>query len=215
MDLQLAEKLRPVTPQISNLDEAVRRAWAQRQDLKAAEAQMRAAEEARKAADAEHLPTASLSGQYGLQGVGPNSAAGVFQSSVTMSIPIFQGGRIRADTMQADAVLTQRRAEFADERGAAELDVRNAYIDLDVANDQVTTAESNRKLALETLQQSQDRFAVGVADSVEVVNSQESLAAANHDYISSMFSQYLARITLAHAMGEAEKNVTDLFNKRN
>jgi outer membrane protein TolC len=89
--------------------------------------------------------------------------------------------------------------------------VRNAYIDLTVANDQVGTAESNRKLALSTLQQSQDRFAVGVADSVEVVNSQESLAAADHDYVSSLFSQNLATITLAHAMGEAEKDLPDLL----
>jgi outer membrane protein TolC len=58
-------------------------------------------------------------------------------------------------------VVTQRRAELSSERGAVELDVRNAYIDLSVANDQVVTAGSNRKLALATLQQSQDRFAVG------------------------------------------------------
>ena len=89
--------------------------------------------------------------------------------------------------------LTERRAELSNERGAVELDVRNAYIDLNVANDQVGTAESNRKLALATLQQSQDRFAVGVADSVEVVNSQEALAAADHDYVSSLFSQNLAK----------------------
>jgi outer membrane protein TolC len=50
-----------------------------------------------------------------------------------------------------------------------------------------------------------------VADSVEVVNSQESLAAADHDYVSSLFSQNLATITLAHAMGEAEKDLPDLL----
>jgi outer membrane protein TolC len=99
-------------------------------------------------------------------------------------------------------------------RGAVELDVRNAHIDLGVANDQVATAEDNRKLALETLQQSQDRFSVGVADSVEVVNSQESLAAADHDYVSSLFSQYLAKIRLARAMGEAERDLSDLFKRK-
>jgi outer membrane protein TolC len=52
---------------------------------------------------------------------------------------------------------------------------------------------------------------VGVADSVEVVNSQEALASADHDYVSSLFAQNLARISLAHAMGEAEKVLPDLF----
>ena len=134
-----------------------------------------------------------------------------FRLQLALNIPIFNGGRIHADTVQADAVVSQRRAELSNERGAVELDVRNAYIDLNVANDQIGTAESNRKLALATLQQSQDRFAVGVADSVEVVNSQEALAAADHDYVSSLFSQNLARISLARAMGEAEKDFSELF----
>jgi outer membrane protein TolC len=193
------------------VDEAVRRSWAQRQDLRSAEAQLRAAEEARKAAGAEYLPSATVSGYYGMQGINPNQGNGVFQASASVSVPIFNGGRIHADTIQADAVVTQRRAELSDERGLVELDVRNAYIDLTVANDQVGTAESNRKLALSTLQQSQDRFAVGVADSVEVVNSQQALAAADHDYVSSLFAQNLAKVALAHAMGEAEKEIPDLF----
>jgi outer membrane protein TolC len=179
--------------------------------LRAAEAQLRAAEEARKAAGAEYLPSATVSGQYGIQGVNPNTGNGVFQASASLSIPVFSGGRIHADTAQADAVVTERRAELSSRRGAVELDVRNAWIDLTVANDQVTTAESNRTLALSILQQSQDRFAVGVADSVEVVNSQEALASADHDYVSSLFAQNLARISLAHAMGEAEKVLPDLF----
>jgi outer membrane protein TolC len=214
LDLHLAEKLSPQSVAPLSIDAAVHSAWAGRQDLQSAEARLRAAEEARKAAGAEHLPSASVSGQYGLQGTNPNQGAGVFQAAASISVPIFQGGRIHGDTMQADAVVTQRRAELADQRGAVELDVRNAYIDLNVATDQVGTAESNRKLALQNLQQSQDRFAVGVADSVEVVNSQESLAAADHDWVASLFSQYLARMSLAHAVGDAEKELPDLF-KRN
>lgn len=214
LEIQLAERLDPLSPESPSLEEAVRQAWAQRQDLKAAEAQFRAAQEARKAAGAEHLPSASVSGQYGLQGTNPNHGSGVFQASASVSIPIFQGGRIHADTVQADAVVAQRGAELSDERGAVELDVRDALIDLGVANDQVGTAQSNQKLALQNLEQSQDRFAVGVADSVEVVNSQESLAAADHDYVSSLFSQYLAKIRLARAMGEAERDLPDLFKRK-
>ena len=160
------------------------------------------------------LPSATVNGYYGMQGINPNTGNGVFQATAALNVPIFNGGRIHADTVQADAVVAQRRAELSNERGVVELDVRNAYIDLSVANDQVGTAESNRKLALATLQQSQDRFAVGVADSVEVVNSQQALAAADHDYVSSLFSQNLAKIALAHAMGEAEKDFPELIQRK-
>jgi outer membrane protein TolC len=214
LEIMTVEKLIPLPAGGLPVDEAVRHAWAQRWDLKTVEAQFRTAQEARKAASAERLPTVSLSGQYGIQGINPDSGAGVFQASVGVNIPIFEGGRIHGDAMQADAVVERRRADLQDERGAVELSVRNAEIDLDVADQQVVTAQSNRELALHTLQQSQDRFSVGVADSVEVVNSQESLAAADHDYVASLFSQYISRIAFAHAMGEAEKDLPDLF-KRN
>jgi outer membrane protein TolC len=210
-EITIAEKLAAQLGDNLPVEETVRRAWSQRLDLKAAEAQLQAAEEARKAAGAEHLPTAAVNGTYGVQGVNPNSGNGVFQASASISIPIFSGGRIHADTAQADSVVAERRAEISSQRGAVELDVRNAYIDLTVATDQVKTAQSNRELATAILQQSQDRFAVGVADSVEVVNSQEELASADHDFVSSLFAQNLARIALAHAMGEAEKILPELF----
>ncbi len=210
-DITLTEKLPETIPAAPALDEAIRQAFAERQDLRAAEAQLRAAEEARKAAGSEYLPSANINGNYGLEGINPNSGTSVFQASATVSVAIFNGGRIHADTTQAQAVVDQRRAELADQRGAVEVDVRNAYIDLQDATEQVATAESNRKLALQTLQQSQDRFAVGVADSVEVVSSEQSLAAADHDYVSSLYSQSVARITLARAIGEAEKDLPTLL----
>ena len=211
IEMTLSEKLPEAAPTAPPLKDAIRQAFAQRSDLRAAEAQLRAAEEAHKAAMAERLPSANVNGTYGLQGVNPNSGTTVFQAAATLSVPIFQGGRMHADAVQADAAVAQRRAELSDQRGVVELDVRNAYIDLEVASQQVITAISNRKLALQTLQQSQDRFAVGVADSVEVVSSEQSLAAADHDYVSSLFSQSVARIALARAIGEAEKDLPDLL----
>ena len=211
LDISIAEKLETQPYDTAPLEELIHRAWSQRQDLKAADAQLHAAIEARKAAGDERLPSAKVEGFYGVEGINPNQGNGIFQASASVNIPIFSGGRLHADAVQADAVVTERKAELSNARGAVELDVRNAYIDLNVANDQVATAESDRTLALATLQQSQDRFAVGVADSVEVVNSQEALAAADHDYVSSLFSQNLAKITLAHAMGEAEKDLPNIF----
>ncbi len=205
------DHLAPLSSAVDEVDHVVQRALVQRQDIQAAQAQVRAAVEARKAARAEHLPSITVSGQYGLQGTNPNHGAGVFQAQAGVSIPIFQGGRIEADVRQADAVVSQRQADLADQQGAIEADVRSAYVDLAVANDQVSLADRNRELAMRTLQQSRDRFEVGVADSVEVVNSQQALAAADHDFVSSLFAQHVARINLAHASGEAETEITQLF----
>jgi len=215
IDIQTTEKLQALPLETSSVDDLIQRSFLLRRDLKSADAQLRAAEEARKAAGAEHLPSATVSGYYGMQGINPNRGNGVFQASASVNLPLFDGGRIHADVLQADAVLMQRRSELSNQRGNIELQVRNAYVDLNVANDQIQTADSNRKLALMNLQQSQDRFAIGVADSVEVVNSQEALATADHDYAGSLFSQNVAKAALAHATGQAEEDLADLFKGHN
>jgi outer membrane protein TolC len=193
------------------MDEALKQAAATRTDLKAAAAQLQAAEEALKAAHSEHLPTVNVNGYLALQGVNPNHANGVFSGTASVSVPVWQAGRIRSDIEQAQAVIDQRRAEYQDQRGAVELDIRNAFTDFETAANQVQVAESNRSLALQTLQQSQDRFSAGVATSVEVVQSQESLAAADRDYVSSLYSHNLAKISLARALGQAETSIPELL----
>ncbi len=187
------------------LEDAVQTAEAQRPDLKATEAQLHAAEQALHASRAERLPSASVSGYYGIEGINPNAGNGIFNVSGSVNIPIYNGGRTRSDIEQAQAAVEERRAEYGDQQQAVEYDVRNAYIDLDVATNQVKVAESNRGLALANLKQSQDRFAEGVTDSVEVVQSTESLAAAERDYISSLYSHNVARLSLARALGQLEQ----------
>jgi len=67
-------------------------------------------------------------------------------------------------------------------------------------------AENNLNLGNQTLAQAQDRFKAGVADNLEVVQAQESVAAANETYISSLYSFNAAKLSLALAIGVAEES---------
>jgi outer membrane protein TolC len=78
----------------------------------------------------------------------------------------------------------------------------------------VAVADSNRKLAADTLQQARDRFAAGVADTIEVVQAQESVAGAERDYIASLFAHNLAKATLARAMGQADQNIKQFLRRQ-
>jgi hypothetical protein len=51
-----------------------------------------------------------------------------------------------------------------------------------------------QKLALEQVQQSQDRFAAGVTNNVEVVQAQQQLATASENYISSLQAHTAAKL---------------------
>ncbi len=190
---------------------SLRTAFENRRDLLAAEAQVEAAERAVSAARAERIPSLSFSGNYGATGRTPTNSHGTFTATGTLNIPIFQGGKIRGDIQQAESTLHQRQAEYADQKNKVEQDVRNALIQLRSAIGQVKLAESNRKYALETVNQAKDRFDAGVTDTVEVVQAQQQQSTAESDYISGLFAFNLARLTLARATGEAEANLSSLF----
>jgi outer membrane protein TolC len=123
-----------------------------------------------------------------------------------LNIPVFQGSRVRADKLQADSALEQRKAELADLGGRIDEEVRVAFFNLRSSSELVTVAKSNVDLAGQTLTQAQDRFRAGVADNLEVVQAQESVASANQSYIASSYSFNVAKLSLALALGVAEQS---------
>jgi outer membrane protein TolC len=210
-ELILSDSLASAESALPQASDEVQTAFTHRADLRAAKAQVRSAELALSAAHAERLPTASLSGDYGVIGPNPATMHGVFSATASVSVPIWEGGRIRGDIQQAEATLKQRRAELADQRGRVEQEVRTALIEFETAVGQLRLAASNRSYASETLSEARDRFSAGVATTVEVVQAQEQVAGAEADYISSLFSLNLAKLSLARATGEAEADLPNLF----
>ena len=184
-------------------DEALNQALAQRSDLKAAQAQVEAAELARSAANAERLPSFAVKADYGVIGTNPSQSHGTFAVTGTVRIPIWQGGRTKGQMEIAEASLSQRRAELEDIKGRIESEVRNAYLDLQASASQVDVARKNIDVATQNLSLTRQRFDAGVSDNVEVVQSQEALATAHLDYINSVFAHNLAKLSLARAIGRA------------
>jgi outer membrane protein TolC len=197
-----------------NVDSALAKAYQQRSDLQAATSSVRAAESAVKAAHAEHLPNLTLHADWGVAGLRPTAEAhSVYSVYGTLTIPIYEGGRIAADVQQAKSSLHQRQAEMEDVRGQVDQDVRQAFIYLNSAADQVSVAQSNVALSHDTLNQARDRFTAGVADTVELVQAEQAVVQADDDYINAVFEHNLAKISLARAMGNAEQNLSQLLKR--
>jgi outer membrane protein TolC len=185
------------------VEDALKQAYDQRADLKAADAQVHAAERSFAAARAERLPSLSVNGDVGEIGTNPAQARTTYTAAATLRVPIWQGGRTGGDIEQAEAALSQRRAELEDLKGQIEADVRNAYLDLQAATSQVELSQKNVQLSQETLNQSRMRFEAGVTHNLEVVQSQESLASAEQDYVDAVFAHNIAKLDLARALGRA------------
>jgi outer membrane protein TolC len=189
------------------LETYLQRAYLSRSDYQAAQAQLRAAELSRRAATAEHYPTLDFNANYGDIGVTPAQSNGTWQVNGGLNIPIFAGGKTHSDVLEADSQLRQVRSQLNDLRGRIDYEVRASLLDLTSAAEQVEVARSSVDLAEQTLAQSEDRFTAGVADNLEVVQAQESVASAHENYIQSLYAHNLAKIELARAIGDAEQGV--------
>jgi outer membrane protein TolC len=185
----------------------LQRAYTSRSDYQAAQAQVRAAELARRGAAAGRYPSADINANYGDIGVTPGQSNGTWQVNGGITIPIFAGGKVHSDVLEADAQLKQARSQLGNLRGQIDFEVRSSLLDLQSAADQVEVARSSVDLAEQALTQSQDRFAAGVTDNLEVVQAQETVASAHESYIESLYSHNLAKVELARAIGDAEQGV--------
>lgn len=197
-----------------SIDEALHRAYATRADFQSAQSRVHAAEALRRSAVEERLPSLYFDGNYGLGGPTPDQVHGTYQAMGSLKFPIFLGGKIHADYLEADADLASARAEAENLRGQIDQDVRNALFDLDSSSQQVQVAQSNVDLANQTLNQARDRFVAGVTDNIEVVQAQEAVASANEAFISSLLNYNVARISLARAQGIAETGVMEYLKGR-
>ncbi len=198
----------PYTPLESlTPEEALQRAYASRADYQSALAQVRAAELTHRSVSDEWLPTVSVSSNYDLVGPTLDNSHGTFAVTGSVKMNIFDGGKRRADMLDASTTVKQRREELANIQGQIDQDVRAALLDLKSAADQVAVAQDNVALADQTLTQARDRFAAGVTDNIEVVQAQDSVASAHQNFISAVYAHNLAKVALARAIGSTEANL--------
>jgi outer membrane protein TolC len=193
------------------VEDALAQAFQQRADLKAADAQVRAAERAHAAARAERYPSLGATADYGGIGVNPSQLQTTYTAAANLKIPIWQGGRAEGDIQQSDAALAQRRAEYEDLKGQIESDVRSAYLDLQAAASQVEVAQRNVQVNKEALELTRQKVEAGVIDNVTYVQAQEEVTNAEFDFINGVFAFNVAKLSLARAMGRAADAMPEIF----
>lgn len=188
-----------------NLEDALERAYQGRPEYLAAQSRVRSAQLELKSAKSGSWPTVQINGQYGVNGPSASASSRVYGLSGGINIPIFEGGKIKADVALAETALRQNTLQLEDLRNRVELEVRASLLDVRSSNEQVAVARQSIDLAAEQLKETQDRFKAGVSGSVEVVQAQEAVANANETYIQALYLNNVAKLSLAHALGVAEQ----------
>lgn len=210
LPLQLAE-IPEVTPSATierDIDALIAEAQQRRPDLKAAEAQLKAAQANVDYARASGLPTFALS-------AGPSwtDAGGITTNSsaigVTLTLPLFSGFntnyRVRSARASADAAGAQRDSL----RLQVALDVWSAYHSLVTATQSVKTASDLLSSAEQSERVALGRYKAGVGNILDVLNAQSALAAARVQRIQATLDWNVFRATLAKALGTLDSSLLD------
>ncbi len=192
------------TPQ-PDVEMSIEQALAARYEWKSLQEQIRAAENEKRAASASRLPSLNFNGNWAELGTFPYGVIPTYSYAGTVSVPLFTGGRIRAQIVRANLDIQRLHQQQMDLRNEIAQDVKTALINLDSARSEVSVANLGVQLSKEEVDQARDRFNAGVADNIEVIQAQDSLARANDNQITALYRFNQARADYARATGQMEK----------
>jgi len=192
------------TPQ-PEVEASINAALADRQEWKALNSQIKAGEDQRKAAQASRLPSVRFEGEFSYVGTSGNTALPTYTYEGSVNLPLFTGGRIRAQVVSADLEIRKLEEQRADLRNQIALDVKTALLNLESARSEVQVANLGVQLSKEEVDQARDRFKAGVANNIEVIQAQDSLSRANDNQIAALYRFNQARADFARSIGEMEK----------
>ncbi|GAB1487733.1 hypothetical protein MASR2M8_01740 [Opitutaceae bacterium] len=167
-----------------------------------------------KAAKFDRLPSVSVTGNVGLASevVFDDDNADTWAGGVSLSMPIFDSGRVRNLTNIALSRLRAQELRVRNIRLQIGAEVRLASQDARSRFAQVAVAERSLRLAEDELALAQRRFEQGVADNREVIDAQNSLAVASDNVVEAIYQYNLSRVTLARTSGDVRMVLNEQNN---
>jgi outer membrane protein TolC len=202
LQVQTRSEMPEVRAVSASLTDLLDRARAARPDLIAAEAQARAARAAADAASKASFPTVELAGAAGRTFfTDERSAASNYSIGVNVRIPIFTGFRDRYSYRLAEAQAEQAAASRDTLYRQTELDVWQAYYDVQTAATAVGTTESQVKSAEQTAQATLARYQAGFGSLLDLITAQQDEANARIQRIQSYLDWFTALARLQFSTG--------------
>jgi outer membrane protein TolC len=199
--LSLSDGLTSATTSDSLADFAAR-AFVQRPDVVAAKARIDAADAELRQAKAEYAPTASLTGQTYNGASNPQLGAAGSQVSLSVSLPLLDGGHRSAQVAEAAAARDKAQVDYERATLMAQDDVANAWRELQAARTNVQTAESGLVSAQENLRVAQLREHAGKGTELETLDALSVVASARETALRAQARVDLAVAGLHHAAGD-------------
>jgi len=192
------------------LDDDVAIALAQRDDYQAAQRELEGQAKRVDAARAGHWPTISLDAAYGGRwaardvNVQPEASRSedVGSVGVSVSIPLFEGGRIEAGVRHERARLAAAQENLRKLELQVGLEVQTAVLNVTSTLERVRATEKAIEQARESLRIEREKYELGKGSITDVLDAQSALLEAETNYARALAEHHTALAQYRLAMGE-------------
>ncbi|HLS96092.1 MAG TPA: TolC family protein [Sphingobacterium sp.] len=173
----------------------------------------------KKATIADYYPTLSFTGNLGYLGMGQSfpifskdvgvNWSGFSGLGLNLSIPIFNGGRTRAQVNQKNVEILRAKADLEDTKLALSMANENARTQIKNSLLTISSSQANVQLAKEVLENTQNNYRNGLATLTELLDAENSYADAQTNYNTSLLNYKIAEVQLIKAKGELKTLVNE------
>jgi multidrug efflux system outer membrane protein len=176
-----------------------------RPDVAAAEQTVVASNAQIGVAKAELYPTFSLSSFVGFESANlrnlTNWSSRVASLIPGVTVPIFEGGRLKANLAAARAQYRQNVAAYVNQVLTAYADVEDALTDLHAYNDEVGSLRNAVTASQDYLRFAQVQYKIGLVDYLTVIDAERTLLSNQLALAQSVNSEMAASVHLIKALG--------------
>jgi len=192
-----------------SIEELIDRAVANRPDLAAQAAEIRAADDQIRAAKAAYLPRVALSGAGGQTAIWPTTDYGqlgfanetTWSATIGLQWQVFDGGARRNELAAAQSKKREAQDELTEKHDAATRQVWSAYIAFRTALKKQQAAISLLEAANESYGASLEAYKYGVKNLIDVVTAERQLAQARLSGVSARSQLFLEAVDLEFTTG--------------
>jgi len=150
------------------------------------------------------LPSFSAAGAYAADGTRYENLLRTYTWALQISMPIFDGLGRESRLEEQHAAVREIEVRRHDLRQKIAIQVRQAYLDLASARQQVDAARERLQLAQQEVDQARERFRAGVASNADVITASLDLDSARTAEINALQEYQSARVALANASGAVQ-----------
>jgi outer membrane protein len=148
-------------------------------------------------------PTLTLDG-YGQHSSGallPPLVVDQLGASLNLSIPIYEGGSIRAGVRQAKALSRTSHARVDAMQDQIRLETQTAFLELENSVQQFRASQQAVRSAQTSLDATRKGFEIGSRSIIDLLTATTQLASAQRTYYLALYTQLVARVQLKAAAG--------------